>query len=110
QIYRNARESQRNDLKHIGLGLAALFTYDLVLYSHATLFGGVNELLWSVRGIVASFCVPLIAVSAQRNPNWSVGIFVSRQVVFHTATLIGAGIYLLVMAGIGYYIRLFGGE
>jgi len=29
---------------------------------------------------------------------------------FHTASLLGAGIYLLLMAGAGYYLRLFGGE
>ena len=110
QIYRNARDSQRRDLKYIGLGLIGMFGYDLVLYTHAILFGHIGELMWSVRGIVASFCVPLIAVSAQRNPHWSVGIFVSRHVVFYTTTLMAAGIYLVIMAGIGYYIRLFGGD
>ena len=110
QIYRNARDSQRDGLKYIGLGLAALFAYDLVLYSHAVLFGRIDDLFWSVRGIVATLCVPLIAVSAQRNPNWSVGIFVSRHVVFYTATLMGVGVYLILMSAIGYYIRLFGGE
>lgn len=109
QIYRNARESQRGDIKYMGLGLAAMFGYDLLLYSHAILFGRIDELFWSVRGIVATFCVPLIAVSAQRNPNWSVGIFVSRHVVFYTATLIVVGAYLLLISAIGYYIRLFGG-
>jgi putative PEP-CTERM system histidine kinase len=29
---------------------------------------------------------------------------------FHTASLLGAGVYLLLMAGAGYYLRLFGGE
>src|SRR5690606_10143570 len=46
----------------------------------------------------------------QRNPDWSVGIFVSRHVVFHTATLMGVGVYLILMSAIGYYIRIFGGE
>jgi putative PEP-CTERM system histidine kinase len=110
QIYRNARDSQRAGLKYIGLGLIGLFTYDVVLYTHAILLGRVDELLWSVRGFVTALCVPLIAVSAQRNPSWSVGIFVSRHVVFYTATLMCAGSYLIVVAGIGYYIRMFGGE
>ena len=110
QIYRNARDSQRAGLKYIGLGLIGLFAYDVVLYTHAILFGRIDELLWSVRGFVTALCVPLIAVSAQRNPSWSVGIFVSRHVVFYTATLMCAGSYLIVVAGIGYYIRRFGGE
>lgn len=109
QIYRNARGSQRDGLKYMGLGLIGMFGYDLVLYTHGILFNRIDELLWSVRGAVAAFCVPLIAVSAQRSPNWSVGIFVSRHVVFYTTTLVGAGIYLILMAAIGYYIRNFGG-
>ncbi|HWM27914.1 MAG TPA: XrtA/PEP-CTERM system histidine kinase PrsK [Woeseiaceae bacterium] len=109
QIYRNARDSRRGGLKYIGLGLIGMFGYDLVLYTHAILFGRIDELLWSVRGFVAALCVPLIAVSAQRNPSWAVGIFVSRHVVFFTTTLIAAGVYLMLMAGIGYYIRIFGG-
>ena len=110
QIYRNARSAQREALKFLCLGLLGLYAYDLVLYSQAILFGRIDEVLWSVRGIIAAFCVPLIAVSAQRNPDWSVGIFVSRQVVFYTTTLMGVGIYLILMAAVGYYIKVFGGE
>ena len=54
--------------------------------------------------------MPLIAISARRNPDWSIDVFVSRQVIFHSATLIGAGGYLLVMAAAGLYLREFGGE
>ena len=109
QIYRNARAAQRESLKYIGLGLVALFAYDLVLYSHWILFRQIDPLFWSARGFVATLCVPLIAVSAQRNPDWTVGIFVSRQVVFYTTTLMGVGIYLVAISGVGYYIRLAGG-
>jgi putative PEP-CTERM system histidine kinase len=35
---------------------------------------------------------------------------VSRQVVFHSAALLGVGVYLLVMGAVGYYIRIFGGS
>jgi putative PEP-CTERM system histidine kinase len=110
QIYRNARSGQRNSLRYIGLGLVALFAYDLVLYSHWILFKQIDPLFWSARGYVATLCVPLIAVSAQRNPDWAVSIFVSRQVVFHTTTLMGVGLYLIVISGVGYYIRLADGE
>lgn len=110
QIYRNARATQRESFKYIGLGLVALFAYDLVLYSHWILFRRIDPLFWSARGFVATLCVPLIAVSAQRNPDWAVGIFVSRQVVFYTTTLMGVGIYLVAISGVGYYIRLAGGD
>jgi len=110
QIYRNAREAQRGGLKFLCIGLGAVFAYDLLLYSNAILAGQISPLLWGVRGFVIAMCVPLIAVAAQRSPTWSVGIFVSRQVVFYTATLVGAGVYLSVVGFLGYYLRVVGGE
>ena len=110
QLYRNAAESQRWAIKHICLGLGGLFAFDFYLYSDALLFKAVNAGIWDARGVVNALVVPLIAVSAARNPQWSLDISVSRGVVFHTATLFGAGLYLLVMAAAGYYIRIFGGS
>jgi putative PEP-CTERM system histidine kinase len=54
--------------------------------------------------------MPLIAVSAARNPEWAAPVGLSRSMAFHTASLLGAGIYLILMASAGYYLRLFGGE
>ncbi len=110
QIYRNARESQRKGLKYLCLGVGSIFAYDLFLYSNAILSGQINELFWGVRGYVVAMCAPLIAVAAQRSPYWSVGIFVSRQVVFYTATLFGAGVYLTIVGFAGYYLRVVGGD
>ncbi len=110
QIYRNARESHRGGLKYLCLGVGGIFAYDLFLYSNAILVGAVSEVVWGARGFVAAICVPLIALAARRAPSWSVGIFVSRQIVFYSATLLGAGIYLTVVGFLGYYIRLVGGE
>ena len=109
QLYRNAAESQRWAIKHLCLGLGGLFAFDFYLYSDALLFKSIDSGIWNARGVVNVLVVPLIAVSAARNPQWSLDISVSRGAVFHTATLFGAGLYLLVMAAAGYYIRLFGG-
>lgn len=110
QLYRNAAETQRWAIKHICLGLGGLFAFDFYLYSDALLFKAVDLGIWNARGMVNALIVPLIAVSAARNPQWSLDIAVSRGVVFHTATLFGAGLYLLIMAAAGYYIRIFGGN
>jgi putative PEP-CTERM system histidine kinase len=48
---------------------------------------------------------PLIATSASRSPSWAPGLFLSRQVVFYTTTLIAAGVYLFIVGLIGYYIQ-----
>ncbi|MEO8407025.1 MAG: XrtA/PEP-CTERM system histidine kinase PrsK, partial [Oxalobacteraceae bacterium] len=45
-----------------------------------------------------------------RNPKWSVGISVSRRILFHSAALFGSAFYLLAMAAAGYYLRFFGGN
>jgi putative PEP-CTERM system histidine kinase len=109
QLYRNSSDTQRWAIKYFCLGLGALFAYDFYLYSEGLLFKHINETVWVSRGIVNAFVVPLLAVSAARNPDWSLDVFVSRRMVFHTTTLLGAGVYLLLMAAAGYYLRYFGG-
>ena len=52
----------------------------------------------------------MIAISVARNPAWDLHIHVSRHVVFHSVTLMGAGIYLMLMAVSGYFIRAYGGS
>ncbi|MBS1218024.1 MAG: Periplasmic Sensor Signal Transduction Histidine Kinase [Proteobacteria bacterium] len=110
QIYRSTRPEDRWAIKFLCLGLGGLFVYDFYLYANAALFGAMDAQIWAARGYVAALVTPLIAVSAARNPEWASPVGLSRSMVFHTASLLGAGIYLLLMAGAGYYLRLFGGE
>jgi len=110
QAYRKAPGSTRHGIKTLCYGVGAIFAYDFILYSEALLYGHVDQGLWDARGVVNAMVVPLIAVSAARNPKWSVDIHVSRSVVYHSTTFIGAGIYLMIMAAGGYYIRYLGGS
>ncbi len=109
QIYRNARKQQRRDLKYLCLGVAVMFTFDLLLYSNAILVGQISELLWAGRGYVVAMCLPLIGYALKRSPDWTGGIFVSRQIVFHTSTMFGAGIYLTLVGAVGQFLLEFGG-
>lgn len=109
QIFRFSEQGDRWAIKYLCLGIAGIFAYDFFLYSEALLFKQVNPNLWTARGFVNSLAVPLIAISIARNPKWELGIHVSRDVVFHSITVIGAGIYLLAMAAAGYFIRYYGG-
>lgn len=110
QLYRNTQSDQLWAIKYLFFALAGLFVYDIFLYSNNILFKEVNRELWEARGGVYAFLVPLIAISAARNPQWSLGVHVSRNVVFYTASLVGVGIYLLVISISGYYIKLYGGD
>lgn len=109
-LLRNTRPEHRWGIKFLCFGVGGLFAYDFLMYADALLFHTVNANLMEARGVTNALIVPLIAVSARRNPDWSIDVFVSRQVIFHSTTLIGAGLYLLVMAGVGFYLRDFGGE
>jgi putative PEP-CTERM system histidine kinase len=110
QYFRNTRPDLRWRIKFLCFALGAIFAYDFYLYSDALLFQRISPDIWAARGAITALLTPLLAISAARNPDWSVDIFVSRQVVFHSVTLIGAGAYLLLMATAGYYIRVYGGE
>ncbi|MFN3750171.1 MAG: XrtA/PEP-CTERM system histidine kinase PrsK [Thiobacillus sp.] len=110
QVYRSTRPEDRWAIKFLCLGLGGLFAYDLYLYANVALFDVMDAHAWAARGYAAALVAPLIAVSAARNPAWAAPVGVSRSMAFHTASLLGAGLYLLAMAGAGYYLRLFGGE
>ncbi len=110
QLIRNARAESRRSVKYLCMGLGALFAYDFYLYSNALLFQGVDPALWNARGFINALVVPVIGIAAVRDPQWSLDIFVSRRVVFHTAGLLGAGVYLLAMGAGGYMIREYGGS
>jgi len=110
QIYRNSTAHGRNAFKYLFVGLGGLFAYDLFLFAQAEMFGAIHPRLWSLRGLVNAMLLPAIVVAVRRNPQWSVELFVSRQVVFYSATLMAVGAYLLVMALGGYYLGEYFGD
>ena len=109
QLYRNTRREHLWAVKFLCFGVGGMFAYDLFMYSEGLLLGNVNIELWAARGAIHVILVPTLALAAVRNPEWSVDVFVSRHVVFHTVGVFGAGVYLMGMAAAGYYIRLYGG-
>jgi putative PEP-CTERM system histidine kinase len=110
QFYRNTSVENRWGIKFLCLGLGAMFAFDFYLFSDALLFRRLDADIWYARGAINAIIVPLIALSAARNPQWSLDFSVSRKIAFHTTALFGTGIYMLLMATAGYYIRLYGGE
>lgn len=110
QLLRNLPEDALWSAKPIGLGMAGAFVFDLYLFSQALLFQGIDRDAWSIRGLAHAAVVPLLALSTTRHVNWIAKIRVSRQVVFHSATLLLVGAYLLFIAGVGYFVRYFGSD
>ena len=109
-LFRNTGADSRWATKYLCLGLGALFTYDFVMYADAVLFSRIDPTLFAARGLVDSIVVPLLAVAVTRANAWRIDIHVSRKGVFHSVALIGSGLYLLVTAAAGLYLKSFGGD
>ncbi len=110
QLFRNTPIEQRWGIKYLCFGLGVLFVFDFYLYTDALLFHQLDGAIWSARGFVNVTAIPLIAITAARNPDWNLPVFLSRRMVLHSTTLFSAGLYMLLMALAGYYIKLYGGE
>ncbi len=110
QLYRDVPVDSRWGIKPLCLALAAGYIFELYLFADGFLFGRADPDVWAVRGIVHTMLIPLIALSAARSPSWTMRISVSREVAFHSAALAMSGLYLLVIAAAGYYVRYFGGD
>ncbi|MBL8698819.1 MAG: PEP-CTERM system histidine kinase PrsK [Alphaproteobacteria bacterium] len=104
-LIRNAEPERRWSVKSGVIGLGLVFAYDLVFHLVSALHGYRDFELWAARGIVDALAVPLLVLSAIRNPDWVVNLHVSRQVVFHSATAFFAGVVILAGAIGGYYVR-----
>ena len=110
QVFRNATEDTRWNIKPLSLGLVSVFLFDLYLFSEAVLFNRPDLDALSIRGAVHALVVPLLLLSSTRRRDWISKIRLSPKAAFHSATLLIAGAYLLFISGVGYYVRYFGGE
>jgi putative PEP-CTERM system histidine kinase len=104
-LYLNTPPEARWHINLLCVALGGLFVYDLLLYSDALLFHRVSAALFAARAPVTALVAPLIAIAAARNRRWAVNIHVSRDVVFHSATLVLSGIFLLGLAVTGEIFR-----
>jgi putative PEP-CTERM system histidine kinase len=110
QFYRNSSVKERWGIKHLCLALGGIFVFDFYLFSEAMLFASISQDGWIARGAVNALLVPLLWVSLRRRANTDMQLAISHRMAFHSAALMGAGLYLMLMAAAGYYIRFAGGE
>jgi len=109
-LYRNSPDDERWHINLLCVALAGLALYDLLLYADAALFRRVSWELFIGRASVTALAAPLIALAAVRNRRWDINIHVSRQAVFHSATLVISGVFLLGLAAVGEVFRRTGAE
>jgi len=109
-LYFNTPVESRWNINLLCVALGGVFLYDLLLYADGVLFHRLSFALVEARAPVTIIAAPLIALAVVRNRRWAVEIQVSRDVVFHTFTLIGSGIFLLAISLIGEVFRRGGSE
>ncbi len=109
-LYFNTPPDARWHLNLLCVALGGMFLYDFVLYADAALFHAISLPLFESRAPVTMIAAPLIAVAAARDRRWKVDIHVSRDVVFHTLTLVLSGIFLMALAATGEVFRRGGAE
>lgn len=108
-LVRNSPASRHWRIKYLCLGLGALFTFDFFFYANGLLFRRLSIDLFLARGAVSVIVMPFLAVYAARARGEGPEIAMSRRAVLHSATLVGAGLYLITMAVVAYYVQHLGG-
>jgi putative PEP-CTERM system histidine kinase len=109
-LYFNTPPDSRWHINLLCVALGGIFLYDLVLYADGVLFHRLSFALLEGRAPAIILAAPLIVVATVRNRRWAVDLHVSRDVVFHSFSLIGSGIFLLAIALIGEVFRRGGSE
>ena len=110
RLLRSSAPHARWAVKPLCLGLTGIFGFDLFYYSDATLFGHQDLNIWVARGIAHALVLPFIAIAAARNPLWTIEMHLSRDAVLRSSALLVSGLFLLVVAAAGYFLRYVGGE
>ena len=109
-LVRNLPGPRAWSLKLLAIGLAALFGYDVALRIPELLGGSAGMTYFAAaQPLVYLVVLPLFVVTAVRNDSLKLQLHSSRNVVFHSTTVLFAGILLQGTAAAAYYVRSFGG-
>ncbi len=110
QLLRNADAELRWAVKLLAIVIAVQFVYDIALYSSSLLSANLDQYLWNARPVFILLLIPLMWISIHRITNRKSKVVISHHIAFHSVSLIGVGVYLLLMSAIGYYLQFSGGE
>ena len=107
-LYRNADERTRWHVNLPCITLGGLAAFDLVLFADAALSKTYSPALLDARAVLIGLAMPLLAVAAVRDRRSRREVPVPRRVMFHGATLIVAGTFLLGVGAAGEVLRHIG--
>ena len=109
-MLRNFGQDEFWSLKFLAIGVSAMLGMDLLAVIPEFLTHHRSETLEGARPILLTLLLPLFVMTAVRNPAAQLKIHSSRRLVFHTTTLVGAGILLEGVAIAAYYVKVYGGD
>src|SRR5262249_35668195 len=89
---------------------ACAFGFDLLAVLPQFLTHNPPGELVRARPVIFLTLLPLYVLTAVRDPSAQLRVHSSRRIVFHAATLIGAGVVFEGIAVAAYYVRTYGGD
>jgi putative PEP-CTERM system histidine kinase len=106
-LYGQAAPSSRDALRFPMLALAAMWAYDLHLYTLAYFTHGLANELFAMRGLVLVLLAPLFALGLRGAATWKFQL--SRAATFQSVSVIAILVYLIVMMSASRAMEAFGG-
>ncbi len=88
--------------------LAAIWTFDLNLYTITYLTQQIPVELHAMRGPMMATIAPILVLASLRNTEWNLKL--SRSVAFRSLSLVAIGSYLLMMVVIATALQIIGGD
>ncbi|MDP8994300.1 MAG: PEP-CTERM system histidine kinase PrsK [Pseudomonadota bacterium] len=107
-LYGQAAPNSRWGIQLPMLALAAMWAYDLHLYTVAWLTREPAEDLFAMRGAILAMIVPLFALASKRNASWKMQL--SRAATFQSLSVLAIFAYLIVMMSATRALEIVGGE
>jgi putative PEP-CTERM system histidine kinase len=108
-LARNSTRDQFWSRKFLVIGMVAILTFQFIIELTAFLNQKSNPTLLVAGPFFYLVALPLFALTATRTPNAARQVYPSRTVIFHTASLVIAGIVFQGTALAAYYLRSYGG-
>lgn len=109
-LARNASRDQFWALKYFLLGMGAILSFQFIIQIVEFVTRESSSAILIASPYFYLLSLPLFALTAIRNPASNLQVHSSRQVVFHTATLVLVGIVLQGTAIAAFYLRNYGGD
>jgi len=104
---RSSRGQARWQIKYIIFGVGAIFAFFTYVSIQVFLFSKYNGQLAPAASFVILISASMMALFIVRNQLLDVDVFVSRYVIYRSATVLGVGLYMLIVGvfiqGIKYF-------